>query len=136
MYGSSYLFAFFCTLVLFHVLYNSAVCDFYSHFRVFLFIGCCFLLITASQYTMIGVFKIMSCTNTSWIGVACNVVWHRLHNARAVAAKIPDQKSSLTRWLFSKSITCTIFDMNWWIIYSIELTWWFSVVTHLDLIPY
>ena len=62
---------------------------------------------------MIGVFNIMLCTNKSLIGVACNVVWHRLRTARAVAAKIPDQGSSLSRWLFLNSITRKIFAMNW-----------------------
>ena len=43
---------------------------------------------------MNGVFNIMSRTNTSYMGMAFNMVWYILHTFKAVDSSIPEQGSS------------------------------------------
>ena len=68
---------FYCTLVLFHVLYNFSVCGFC--FRVgYLYLLAFLHILIASQSVMKVVFSIMSHTNTSWSDVVFNSVWYVL----------------------------------------------------------
>ena len=99
-------------------------------------ISCCLRLLIASHYSMRGVFNIMMRPSTSWPGMACNVVGYILRTSKALADIIPDQGSSLYRWLFFKSNVCTRFSITWWILSNIEFYWGFAVVAHLALIPY
>ena len=49
---------------------------------------------------MKGVFNSMSRPNTCLQGIDYNVVWYVLNTTKAVASKIPDQESSLSKSLF------------------------------------
>ena len=95
-----------------------------------------FYLLLSSQSEMKGLFNIMSHINTSWPGVAYNIVWYVIFTTKAFAASISDQRSSLSMLIFCKSNIHTRFYMTWWICYSMEFACGFSVVSHLGLIPY
>ena len=86
-------------------------------FQIFSFcyfsISCCLRLLIASQFSIKGVVNIMMHTNTSWSVMACNVVVYILRTSKALADRIPDQGSSLYRWLFFTSNVCTRFAITW-----------------------
>ena len=135
MYGSSYLFTSFFT--------HQYVIPYSKYVRFVIFPSClllsiisCLHSIIASHSNMNDLFNIISCQKTTWLGVACRVLWYVLHTEKDVAANKPDQGSSLSRYLFCKSNVLTRFAMNCWIISKVELSREFAVVLHLTLIPY
>ena len=57
----------------------------------------CLRIIIDPQSAMKGVFNIMSGPMTNWLGMAGIVLQYMIFTAKAVAANIPDQGSSLSR---------------------------------------
>ena len=57
----------------------------------------CLSFLIDSQSEMNEVFNIMLCPNTSWLGVACKVVWYIISDTKGVSASIPGQGSSYYR---------------------------------------
>ena len=57
-------------------------------------ISCCLCILIDSQSAMKGMFNIMLRMNTSWTGIACNMVWYVLRTAKGVSDSIPDLGSS------------------------------------------
>ena len=68
--------------------------------------------------------------------MARSLVWYTIHTTKSVAANIPDQGSFLYRQICFKSNLRTRFAMNQLILSNIEFSCGFSVVSHLELVPY
>ena len=87
----------------------------FTFFSIWLFLSVIFCLrsLISSQSVMNGVLTIMSRPKISWPDVGCNIVWYALHIAKYVTANIPNQGSSLSRYLFCTSTVRTRFAMNW-----------------------
>ena len=83
-------------LVHYLVLYSYGAQYLHFHFGCFyLFVFLRFLIDYQSEIN--GVFNIMSCPNTIWMDVACNLVWYMLHTNKSVTYSISDHGSSLSR---------------------------------------
>ena len=78
----------------------------------------------------------MSQQKNNWPGLFCSVHCYVLHNAKAVAARIPIHGSASSTYVSCRLYVHTIFLNTWYNMYMVEFACGFPGYVGLVLIPY
>ena len=82
-----------------------------------------------------SIISIRSSANTSWPGVAYNVVWYVIFTAKSVATRRPYQGfPHLGNYFQTKCMYEVCYELE--IFFDVEFACGFSIVAHLEIIPH